>query len=74
VTGAVRVPQISLGKSSSYNVTDDRSGQHIPGNALKNLAPHFLPDFINLQHFCHSARRKPIQLFKSGEGAVELRS
>jgi len=55
-------------------VTDDRSGQHIPGNASKNLAPHFLPDFINLQHFCHSARRKPIQLFKSGEGAVELRS
>src|SRR5437660_12826409 len=31
-----------------------------------NLAPHFWPGFINLQHFCHSRWRNPVRLSKSG--------
>src|SRR5205085_6495736 len=31
-----------------------------------NLAPHFRPGFINLQHFCHSRWRNPVRLSKSG--------
>src|SRR6201981_2717880 len=33
-----------------------------------NLAPHFWPGFINLQHFCHSRWRNPVRLSKSGLG------
>src|ERR1700732_4119485 len=33
-----------------------------------NLAPHFWPGFINLQHFCHSRWRNPVRLSKSGHG------
>src|ERR1700730_10937401 len=31
-----------------------------------NLAPHFLPGFINLQHFRHSRWRNPVRLSKMG--------
>src|SRR5437660_2682762 len=31
-----------------------------------NLAPHFRPGFINLQHFCHSRWRNTVRLSKSG--------
>src|SRR6266446_9763624 len=43
-----------------------RSGQPISEYIQNNLAPHFSPDLINPQHFCHSARRKPVRLSKSG--------
>src|SRR3989442_12983067 len=43
-----------------------RSGQPIFEYIQNNLAPHFSPDLINPQHFCHSARRKPVRLSKSG--------
>src|SRR5258705_13794801 len=43
-----------------------RSGQPISEYIQHNLAPHFSPDLINPQHFCHSARRKPVRLSKSG--------
>src|SRR6266481_5651665 len=45
-----------------------RSGQPISEYIQNNLAPHFSPDLINPQHFCHSARRKPVRLSKSGLG------
>src|SRR6266478_8751721 len=43
-----------------------RSGQPSSEYIQNNLAPHFSPDLINPQHFCHSARRKPVRLSKSG--------
>src|SRR6267143_1754562 len=45
-----------------------RSGQPISEYIQNNLAPHFSPNLINPQHFCHSARRKPVRLSKSGLG------
>src|SRR6516162_8625273 len=47
-----------------------RSGQLISEYIQKNLAPQFLPDLINPQHFCHSARRKPVRLSKSGKAGA----
>jgi hypothetical protein len=35
-----------------------RSGQLISTDIQKNLAPHFWPDFINPQHFCHFCMTK----------------
>src|SRR5438445_8232750 len=40
--------------------------QALSGFHCKNLAPHFPPGFINLQHFCHSRWRNPVRLSKSG--------
>jgi hypothetical protein len=37
-----------------------------------NLAPHFWPGFINLQHFCHSRWRNPVRLSKSGLSQAEI--
>src|SRR6266403_5362698 len=36
-----------------------------------NLAPHFWPGFINLQHFCHSRWRNPVRLSKSGQSGAD---
>src|SRR6266446_6485716 len=49
-----------------------RSGQPISEYIQNNLAPHFSPDLINPQHFCHSARRKPVRLSKSGNTRQQL--
>src|SRR5467141_1452809 len=43
-----------------------RSGQPISEYIQNNLAPRFSPNLINPQHFCHSARPKPVRLSKSG--------
>src|SRR6266853_3173845 len=51
-----------------------RSGQPISEYIQNNLAPHFSPDLINPQHFCHSARRKPVRLSKSGMTAWRVLS
>src|SRR6266436_4045673 len=50
-----------------------RSGQPISEYIQNNLAPHFSPDLINPQHFCHSARRKPVRLSKSGKTGLTVR-
>src|ERR1700731_3725382 len=45
---------------------DCTHSQAISPSPHYNLAPHFWPGFINLQHFCHSRWRNPVRLSKSG--------
>src|ERR1700736_2221955 len=62
-----------LSRANIPLASEDRThSQAISPSPHYNLAPHFWPGFINLQHFCHSRWRNPVRLSKSGvSGAVE---
>src|ERR1700730_12385110 len=56
-----------LSRANIPLASEDRThSQAISTYPHNNLAPHFLPGFINLQHFCHSRWRNPVRLSKSG--------
>src|ERR1700719_1088302 len=57
-----------LSRANIPLASEDRThSQAISPSPHYNLAPHFWPGFINLQHFCHSRWRNPVRLSKSGE-------
>src|SRR3984893_19275853 len=57
-----------LSRANIPLASEDRThSQAISTYPHNNLAPHFLPGFINLQHFRHSRWRNPVRLSKSGE-------
>src|ERR1700746_131077 len=63
-----------LSRANIPLASEDRThGQAKSPSSHYNLAPHFWPGFINLQHFCHSRWRNPVRLSKSGLTGV-LRS
>src|ERR1700738_2955177 len=56
-----------LSRANIPLASEDRThSQAISPSPHYNLAPHFWPGFINLQHFCHSRWRNPVRLSKSG--------
>src|SRR5580700_6703168 len=56
-----------LSRANIPLASEDRThSQAISPSPHYNLAPHFWPGFINLQHFCHSRWRNPGRLSKSG--------
>src|ERR1700731_1643116 len=56
-----------LSRANIPLASEDRTySQAISPSPHYNLAPHFWPGFINLQHFCHSQWRNPVRLSKSG--------
>src|ERR1700745_3820974 len=58
---------MSLSRANIPLASEDRThGQAKSPSSHYNLAPHFRPGFINLQHFCHSRWRNPVPLSKSG--------
>src|ERR1700730_14516340 len=60
-----------LSRANIPLASEDRThSQAIPPSPHYNLAPHFWPGFINLQHFCHSRWRNPVRLSKSGQGGA----
>src|SRR6202008_4882615 len=57
-----------LSRANIPLASEDRThSQAISPYPHYNLAPHFWPGFINLQHFCHSRWRNPVRLSKSGQ-------
>src|ERR1700730_11714394 len=68
-----------LSRANIPLASEDRThSQAIYTSPHNNLAPHFLPGFINLQHFRHSRWRNPVRLSKMGiartrEGTVRPR-
>src|ERR1700730_6385573 len=57
-----------LSRANIPLASEDRThSQAISPSPHYNLAPHFWPGFINLQHFCHSRWRNPVRLSKSGQ-------
>src|ERR1700730_10641676 len=57
-----------LSRANIPLASEDRThSQAISPSPHYNLAPHFWPGFINLQHFRHSRWRNPVRLSKSGE-------
>src|ERR1700747_2673024 len=57
-----------LSRATIPLASEDRThGQAKSPSSHYNLAPHFWPGFINLQHFCHSRWRNPVRLSKSGK-------
>src|ERR1700746_4127340 len=57
-----------LSRANIPLASEDRThGQAKSPSPHYNLAPHFWPGFINLQHFCHSRWRNPVRLSKSGQ-------
>src|SRR5712672_3763648 len=59
--------QVDVGVANIPLASEDRAhSQAISPSPHYNLAPHFWPGFINLQHFCHSRWRNPVRLSKSG--------
>src|ERR1700736_159752 len=64
-----------LSRANIPLASEDRThSQAISTSPHNNLAPHFLPGFINLQHFCHSRWRNPVPLSKSGVGIALFNS
>src|ERR1700738_3879008 len=62
-----------LSRANIPLASEDRThSQAISPSPHYNLAPHFWPGFINLQHFCHSRWRNPVRLSKSGSSAVGM--
>src|ERR1700730_7028440 len=60
-----------LSRANIPLASEDRThSQAIYTSPHNNLAPHFLPGFINLQHFRHSRWRNPVRLSKMGDGDV----
>src|ERR1700738_4428329 len=58
-----------LSRANIPLASEDRThSQVIWTSPHNNLAPHFRPGSINLQHFCHSRWRNPVRLSKSGLG------
>src|ERR1700730_13356168 len=56
-----------LSRANIPLASEDRThSQAIYTSPHNNLAPHFLPGFINLQHFRHSRWRNPVRLSKMG--------
>src|SRR5580704_17624503 len=56
-----------LSRANIPLASEDRThSQAISTSPHNNLAPHFRPGFINLQHFCRSRWRNPVRLSKSG--------
>src|ERR1700726_5005051 len=56
-----------LSRANIPLASEDRThSQAISPSPHYNLAPHYRPGFINLQHFCHSRWRNPVRLSKSG--------
>src|SRR3984893_6784575 len=65
-----------LSRANIPLASEDRThSQAIYTSPHNNLAPHFLPGFINLQHFRHSRWRNPVRLSKMGLSVtpVEIR-
>src|SRR3984893_16493836 len=57
-----------LSRANLPLASEDRThSQAVYPSLYYNLAPHFRPGFINLQHFCHSRWRNPVRLSKSGQ-------
>src|SRR6202011_2052712 len=60
-----------LSRANIPLASEDRThSQAISPSPHYNLAPHFWPGFINLQHFCHSRWRNPVRLSKSGQTSL----
>src|SRR3984893_10903395 len=62
-----------LSRANIPLASEDRThSQAISPSPHYNLAPHYRPGFINLQHFCHSRWRNPVRLSKSGNSETVL--